>query len=168
MGALLTYHLRRGLLTGVASGKYFRLPTHQDPSGIAAWEQARKSGSGKITLWDHCFELPHQHHSGKSIPDSVPAGSVGHKLQPGGKDKLGLYDYPGEYAQRFDGIGTKGRPVHHTHPGAAVYVGDRSVGTYIHGWPPCNLKECVVVMHRWDELLQAITEEKNLTLHIEY
>ena len=34
----------------------------------------------------------------------MAAGTVTHKLKVGGNDKLELYDYPGEYAQRFDGV----------------------------------------------------------------
>ena len=31
-----------------------------------------------------------------------------HKLQVGGNDRLEIYDYPGEYAQRFDGVSPGG------------------------------------------------------------
>src|SRR5262249_27511325 len=38
------------------------------------------------------------------IPESVPVGKVSHKLLVGVNNQLELYDYPGGYAQRFDGI----------------------------------------------------------------
>src|SRR5262249_55492694 len=65
--------------------------------------------SGHYTLWDHCFELPHKHlEADKTILDSVPAGKVTHKLRVANNDKLEIYDYPGEYAQRFDGVNPGG------------------------------------------------------------
>jgi len=72
---------------------------------VYAWEKVQELRSGKYTLWDHCFELPHKHlEAQKTILESVQVGKVNHKLKVGGNDKLEIYDYPGEYAQRFDGI----------------------------------------------------------------
>ncbi len=77
----------------------------RDELRIRSWEKAQELHSGKYTLWDHCFELPHKHlEAEKTILDSVAAGSVTHKLKVGGNDQLEIYDFPGEYAQRFDGI----------------------------------------------------------------
>ena len=76
---------------------------HEDR--IHSWTKTQELRSGKYTLWDHCFELPHKHlEASKTIIDSVPVGGVSHKLNVGNNQKLELYDFPGEYAQRFDGI----------------------------------------------------------------
>ncbi|WP_165244036.1 type VI secretion system Vgr family protein [Paludisphaera soli] len=59
----------------------------------------------KVVLWDHCFELPHKHlEVEKLIQDSVQVGDVSHKLKIGNPSQLELYDWPGGYAQRFDGV----------------------------------------------------------------
>ncbi|MBI3411156.1 MAG: type VI secretion system tip protein VgrG [Planctomycetes bacterium] len=72
---------------------------------ITAWQKVQELRSGKCELWDHCFELPRMHlDARKSIQDDVPVGRVNHKLTAGLNGKLELYDYPGGYAQRFDGI----------------------------------------------------------------
>ena len=72
---------------------------------IYDWEKVQELRSGKYTLWDHCFELPHKHLEAEAnILDSVQVGKVNHKLKVGGNDKFEIYDYPGEYAQRFDGV----------------------------------------------------------------
>jgi type VI secretion system secreted protein VgrG len=72
---------------------------------IFGWEKAQEVRSGKWTLWDHCFELPHKHlETDKTIPDSVQVGKVVHKQKVGNNDRLEIYDFPGEYAQRFDGV----------------------------------------------------------------
>ena len=72
---------------------------------IYDWTKVQELRSGKVTLYDHCFELPHKHvEADKEIQDSVAVGSVTHKLKVGGNDALELYDFPGEYAQRFDGV----------------------------------------------------------------
>jgi type VI secretion system secreted protein VgrG len=72
---------------------------------VHAWRKTQELRSGKVTLWDHCFELPHKHlEADKTVPDSVAVGAETHKLKVGGNDKLELYDWPGGYAQRFDGV----------------------------------------------------------------
>jgi type VI secretion system secreted protein VgrG len=69
------------------------------------WEKVQELRSGKYTLWDHSFELPSSHlEAENTIQDSVSVGQVNHKLKVGGNDQLEIYDYPGEYAQRFDGV----------------------------------------------------------------
>jgi hypothetical protein len=167
MSALLTYHWRNGLLSAVAAGKTFHLSTYQNSSAIDVWQKVQGSRPGRVTLWAHCFALPHQHfRGGPSIPDSVAAGQVLHRIEVGGTEKLEIYDYPGEYAQRFDGVGPRGGRLPHPHVGAAVYVGGKSGGTYIHGWPPCHHKMCIAVRKQWDQLFAAIATEKELSFSI--
>lgn len=72
---------------------------------ITRWEKMQELRSGKYTLWDHCFELPHKHlEAEKTVLDSVSVGKVAHKLKVAGNDKFEIYEFPGAYAQRFDGI----------------------------------------------------------------
>ncbi|MBX6316407.1 MAG: type VI secretion system tip protein VgrG, partial [Isosphaeraceae bacterium] len=76
---------------------------------ITAWEKVQELRPGKVTLWDHCFELPHKHlEAEKVIAESVPVGEVNHRLKIGRNERLELYDYPGGYAQRFDGVDPAG------------------------------------------------------------
>src|SRR5207237_6240848 len=76
---------------------------------ILTWERAQELRSGKVTLWDHCFELPHKHlESEKPISESVKAGKLDHKLKLADNDKLEIYDYPAGYAKRFDGVNKSG------------------------------------------------------------
>jgi len=73
------------------------------------WEKVQELRAGKYTLWDHTFELPHKHlEAEQAIMESVQVGAVAHKLKVGDNDKLEIYDWPGEYAQRFDGIDSGG------------------------------------------------------------
>jgi type VI secretion system secreted protein VgrG len=77
----------------------------RDEDRIYDWEKTQEWRSGKYTLWDHCFELPHKDLKAEAnILDSVPVGTVNHKLKVAGNDRFEIYDYPGEYAQRFDGV----------------------------------------------------------------
>jgi len=78
----------------------------RDDLRVTRWEKMQEIRSGKVTLWDHCFELPHQHlDAEKKLMASAQVGKVTHKIQLGGvSDGLELYDYPGAYAQRFDGV----------------------------------------------------------------
>jgi type VI secretion system secreted protein VgrG len=77
---------------------------------ILKWEKAQQIRSSEYTLWDHCFEMPSSHLEAKDkIMDRVPVGKVTHRLDVGNA-QLEIYDYPGCYAQRFDGIDKAGSP----------------------------------------------------------
>jgi type VI secretion system secreted protein VgrG len=77
----------------------------RDEDRIHDWQKSQELRSGKYTLWDHSFELPHKHlEADRAILDSVQVGTVEHKLKLAANGPLELYDFPGEYAQRFDGI----------------------------------------------------------------
>jgi len=76
---------------------------------ILGWVKTQEIRSGKQTLWDHSFELPGQNLQAQATTqESVNVGTVAHKLKVGGNDQLELYDYPGGYAQRFDGTAPGG------------------------------------------------------------
>jgi type VI secretion system secreted protein VgrG len=81
----------------------------EDDEIIYSWEKQQVLRSGKVTLWDHSFELPHKSLDAQEIVDEdLQVGEVTHKLRLAGNDKLELYDFPGGYAQRFDGISPSG------------------------------------------------------------
>ena len=169
MGAVLTYHVRAGQLSATATGQAFYVPTHKDPSQVAAWEKLQELRAGKHTLWDHCFEPPPQDPGGLRLLAQLPAGPTIQRLSSEtairGATQLGLYDWPGKYAQRIDGVDNR-QAVQHRHPGSVIYVGDRQAGIFIHGWPPCHPKLCVVVLQRWDELMRVIASEAELSFAI--
>ena len=76
---------------------------------ITGWTKVQEQSSGKFLLWDHTFELPHRKsESAKSLTETVALGGVTHKLGVGDHAKLEVYDWPGAYAQRFDGVDTNG------------------------------------------------------------
>jgi type VI secretion system secreted protein VgrG len=81
----------------------------RDEERIYSWEKTQEMRSGKVTLWDHHFELPHKHlEAEEPIIANATAGTVTHKLRVGGNEELELYDWPGEYAQRYDGVEPSG------------------------------------------------------------
>jgi type VI secretion system secreted protein VgrG len=76
---------------------------------VTAWEKVQELRSGECTLWDHCFELPgNSLEAQEKTVESVTVGKVVHPLKVGGNGELEIYDYPGAYAQRFDGIDRSG------------------------------------------------------------
>jgi type VI secretion system secreted protein VgrG len=76
---------------------------------VFMWSKGQEIRSGKFTAWDHTFEMPTKHlEAEKTITDSVTVGTVTHKLKVANNDSLELYDYPGGYASRFDGINKSG------------------------------------------------------------
>lgn len=77
----------------------------RDEARILSWEKTQELRSGKYTLWDHSFELPYKNlQSQIDILDKVAAGTVEHELKLKVNEKFEIYDYPGAYAQRFDGV----------------------------------------------------------------
>ncbi len=84
-------------------------PSGDDDPSIFDWGKLQELRSGKYTLWDHCFELPNKHlEADKEIAPNVKVGEVTHQLKVAGNEKHEVYDYPGEYAQRFDGVSPGG------------------------------------------------------------
>lgn len=76
---------------------------------IQVWTKSQELRSGKTTLRDYTFEIPTQNlEAVKNIMETAAAGTVTHKLSAGGASSLELYDYPGGYAKRFDGIASGG------------------------------------------------------------
>ncbi len=72
---------------------------------VSEWEKVQELRAGKHTARDHSFEMPDKHlEATKATLQSVQVGKVSHALQVGGNEALEVYDYPGRYAGRFDGI----------------------------------------------------------------
>ena len=89
----------------------YRSNTDQSEGGdiVTGWTKVQEQSSGKFLLWDHTFEMPHRHHeSAKPLTETATVGAVAHKLGVGDHAKLEVYDWPGAYAQRFDGIDPNG------------------------------------------------------------
>jgi type VI secretion system secreted protein VgrG len=89
----------------------YRASTSQtrSPGRITAWEKTQQLRPRQYTLRDHCFELPQQTlEAVRPITESVAVGKVTHQLKLPANDKLEIYDFPGAYAQRFDGIASGG------------------------------------------------------------
>jgi type VI secretion system secreted protein VgrG len=81
----------------------------REENRIYGWEKTQELRSGKYTLWDHCFELPDKNlEAQETILEQVQAGIIDHKLKVGGNEEFEIYDYPGAYAQRFDGVDKSG------------------------------------------------------------
>jgi len=81
----------------------------RDEERVSAWEKEQDLRSGKYTVWDHSFQLPNKNlEAERTVIESVQAGKVTHKLKIAGNEKLEVYEYPGGYASRFDGIDKSG------------------------------------------------------------
>lgn len=75
---------------------------------IHYWEKSQEIRAGTFTLWDHSFELPHKHlEASEAIQEKATIGRTTHQLNVAA-GQLEHYDYPGGYAQRFDGVSPSG------------------------------------------------------------
>ncbi len=82
---------------------------HEDR--VVRWQKSQEMRSGKYKLWDHTFEMPDKNlEATKPIMDTAAAGTVTHHLKVGGNDQWEIYEFPGGYAGRFDGIDKGGSP----------------------------------------------------------
>jgi type VI secretion system secreted protein VgrG len=76
---------------------------------IFEWRKTQELRASKYSLWDHSFQQPTKNLEAKeNILESVRAGSVSHQLKVQAVDPLEIYDFPGGYALRFDGISPAG------------------------------------------------------------
>jgi type VI secretion system secreted protein VgrG len=72
---------------------------------VVHWVKSQEIRTAKQTLRDHCFELPDNNlEAVQPITETVQAGTVSHKFKVGANTSLENYDFPGRYAQRFDGV----------------------------------------------------------------
>lgn len=65
-----------------------------DPHPIMTWKVDHELQTGKITLWDHHFEKPQENFSIEEMS----------RHDMNGNQEMELYDFPGAYAKRYDGI----------------------------------------------------------------
>jgi type VI secretion system secreted protein VgrG len=72
---------------------------------VTSWLRRQELRTGRVTLWDHTFELPHKNLEAVSkSQQSVTSGRTTHELLLKSNSNLEVYDWPGEFAQRFDGV----------------------------------------------------------------
>lgn len=65
---------------------------------VFTWRSANRLRAGKFSLRDHNFELPTNNQETEQLS----------RFNIGGNQNLEIYDYPGEFAKRFDGIASGG------------------------------------------------------------
>ncbi|QDU63018.1 Phage-related baseplate assembly protein [Planctomycetes bacterium Pan216] len=76
---------------------------------IFSWQVTQEVASSQYEVWDHNFELPSHHLEANATPPaSVLAGKTPHPLQMGSQHHLSVFDFPGAFGHRFDGIGPEG------------------------------------------------------------
>ncbi len=72
---------------------------------ILAWQRQQELVTGKFTLRDHSLEMTGKDlEASATVPDAVAAGKAKHSLKAGKADSREIYDFPGDYAVRFDGV----------------------------------------------------------------
>ena len=98
------------------SGASGNIDFDNSPSGantsmvrVLTWTKTQELRSGSYSMRDHFFEIPDQHFEAKEkATKDVQVGQVTHHPNVAGNEDLEIYDYPGGYATRFDGIDRSG------------------------------------------------------------
>jgi type VI secretion system secreted protein VgrG len=76
---------------------------------VYQWRKTQAVRAAKCTLWDYSFQQPTQNLEAKeNILDSIQVGTVTHNLKDQANAPLEIYDFPGGYAERFDGVSPSG------------------------------------------------------------
>jgi type VI secretion system secreted protein VgrG len=76
---------------------------------IFQWRKTQAVRASKYALWDHHFQQPTQNlEAQQNILASVQVGTVTHHLDNQANGQLEIYEFPGGYAERFDGISPNG------------------------------------------------------------
>jgi hypothetical protein len=152
MTSHLTYRPREGIVFGFVAGKAVRAQTlrTQAATDAGAWRAAARPGeTAHVTPWDHQYEF----RPGKW---TVAQGAA-----------LEVYDYPGYYAQRFDGVDPGGAAKHRQHARVVwVKLGLRQ-GFPIHGPPACGDPRCIVIAQEWDSLFNALRAARQISIVVE-
>lgn len=79
------------------------------PNHIYDWTKSQELRSGRYTMWDYTFQLPRNNLEGKAeIIESQSVGQINHQLKLPANQDTEIYEFPGEYAQRFDAIDKAG------------------------------------------------------------
>ncbi|MFO0846545.1 MAG: type VI secretion system tip protein TssI/VgrG [Gemmataceae bacterium] len=81
------------------------------PEGrVTAWRKRQSLRPTKYLPRDHCFQVPGQAPRCCSTrPDQVRVGQVTHTLDIDPRHRSEVYEHPGGYGWRFDGVGTSGQ-----------------------------------------------------------
>jgi hypothetical protein len=154
MGPHLTYRPREGVVFGDVAGRSIRL----------------------TTLQNQAAERIHEWKKVQEIHPARTAGALGHKLTVAESTALEIYDYPGEYAQRFDGVGpgrADGGSSNHRQHARVVWVKFTiktpfpGGGFHVHGPPPCGNSRCIVIAHEWDSLFNALKAARQVSIVVE-
>jgi type VI secretion system secreted protein VgrG len=108
----------------------------RDEARIFDWQKTQRWDSGKFTLRDHNFELPHNNlQEDKEIMPNVQVGEVTHKLNVGGNSPaLEVYDYPGGYEQKNEGEKAAGTGMERIEAAQFVIRGQSNVYDLIPGY----------------------------------
>ena len=79
--------------------------TGKTPGAVIDWSKTQELRAGRFTLRDYNFELPDATLEVQAgIQPTARVGEVDHRLLLPANQGLEQYDYPGRYAQRFDGV----------------------------------------------------------------
>ncbi|MBV9671381.1 MAG: type VI secretion system tip protein VgrG, partial [Verrucomicrobia bacterium] len=80
------------------------------PNQIFDWAKSQELRSSRYQLWDYTFQLPWKNLAATAnIIEEQQVGEVTHHLKLKANTKSEIYDFPGEYAQRFDAIDKAGQ-----------------------------------------------------------
>ena len=148
MSAIFGYEPRTGRLLGSAAGHYFCLLTQRAPGAVTQregdavtnWRKEDEFRPGKWTPWDVSFEIP-SHHGPALRSLRLSVLTEADRLQIAARSMHAMNDCL------------------RARQGAIMLAEDDEGAPLVHGWPPCRNSRCLVILHRFAELVQAVALE---------
>ena len=78
-------------------------------SRVTSWKKTQRLCSGKVALRDYSFQMPDSTlDASQTIQNKVVAGSSEHTLLPAAGQAWEIFEFPGGYVPRFDGVSPAG------------------------------------------------------------
>jgi len=153
MTSHLTYRPREGIVFGVVAGKSIWAATLRVQAAMdkGTWRAASRPGeTAHGPTWDHQYDF----RAGKWTIVEY-AG-------------LEVFDYPGAFAQRFDGVNAGGGSSNHRQHARVVWVKSAPRrGVPIHGPPACGNPGCIVIAHDWDAVFDTLRGARQVSIVVD-
>jgi hypothetical protein len=164
MTPLLTYRPRDGFVRVQLPDKTSQLATvrNQASMTVGVWQRTRNSN--RATGWDKSQEIR---------PGSAASARGTMRLAVADHAALEIFDYPGAYAQRFDGTdqvnkhGAGHNRLHTRIVRVSTRGADGANDFFIHNAPACGNACCIVVVQGWESLLETLSTARQVSLVVE-
>lgn len=157
MVVCLEYRPREGVVLATAAGMTLRLATLRNPD-VTAWQAAARAAAtgSRIEPWIKTQEIRPGPTAARGFGDSFAGDAETAAVE--------IYDYPGSYAQRFDGEDRVRSSKHRQHTRVVAVTRAPAQRIAIHAGPSCGHPGCIVIAQPWDALFDRLRSARRVRI----